>query len=240
VLHKTKGIVLKTTPYAESSVVVQIFTEKFGIQSYLVNGVKKSKAKIRLNILQPLHLLDLVVYQKNTGGLQRISEARQVPAFQRIPYDIMKSSVVLFLNEVIYKCMKQQGADNALFEFLFNAIHWLDTTDDTPVNFHLYFLLKLSKFLGFYPASKSAKQSYFDLKEGVFTQYAPNHSLVLQEPHTSQWASLLDSKLAELHFVKIPNADRRVLLQKIVDFYQLHVDSMGEIKSREILEEVLS
>ncbi|WP_345233201.1 DNA repair protein RecO [Olivibacter ginsenosidimutans] len=238
-LHKTRGIVLKTTPYAESSVVVQIFTEKFGMQAYLVNGVKKPRAKIGLNILQPFHLLDLVVYHKLTGSLQRISEARQTPIFQRIPYDVIKSSIAQFLNELVYKSMKQQGPDEALFDFIFHAICWLDALEHTPANFHLYFLLKLTKFLGFYPASNGSNRPFFDLKEGTFTSYLPNHSLVLQNPHTTQWATILNSNWSALHGIKIPHADRRILLHRVVDFYQLHLDAIGEIKSLEILEEVL-
>lgn len=238
-LHKTRGIVLRTTPYAESSVVVQVFTEKFGVQSYLVNGVKKAKAKISINVLQPLHLLELVVYQKNSGGLQRMAEARQLPPFQRIPYDIIKSSLVLFLNEMLYKSVKQQGPDEAMFEFVFNAINWLDSSERTPVNFHLYFLLKFTRYLGFFPAPQELGQHFFDLKDGVFTNYPPNHSLVLHEPHTSQWASILTSRLTTLENVKISNTDRRVLLHKLIDFYRLHIDNVGEIKSCEILEEVL-
>ncbi|MFC6099941.1 DNA repair protein RecO [Olivibacter domesticus] len=238
-LHKTRGIVLRTTPYAESSVVVQVFTEKFGVQSYLVNGVKKAKAKISINVLQPLHLLELVVYQKNSGGLQRMAEARQLPPFQRIPYDIIKSSLVLFLNEMLYKSVKQQGPDDAMFEFVFNAVNWLDSSERTPVNFHLYFLLKFTRYLGFFPAPQELGQHFFDLKDGVFTSYPPNHSLVLHEPHTSQWASILTSRLTTLENVKISNTDRRVLLHKLIDFYRLHIDNVGDIKSCEILEEVL-
>lgn len=239
-LHKTRGIVLKTTAYAESSVVVHIFTEKFGIQSYLVNGVKKPKTKIRLNMLQPLHLLDMVVYHKDGTGLQRVSEARQLPLFQRIPYDVIKSSVVLFLNEVVYKSVKQQGPDIAMFEFLYNAIIWLDSADETPVNFHIYFLLKFTRYLGFYPALPKPVDKFFDLKDGVFTAYAPGHAFVLHEPHTSQWAHILGCSLTDLFTIKISNNDRRVLIQKVVDFYRLHIDNIGDIKSNEILEEVLN
>src|SRR5690349_12859257 len=107
-LHKTRGIVFKTTNYSESSVVVQVFTEKFGLQSYLINGVKKPKAKIKMNILQPLHLLEMVVYHKPSGNIQRAAEVRQQPVFLTIPYDIVKSSLVMFLNEVLYKAIRQQ------------------------------------------------------------------------------------------------------------------------------------
>lgn len=100
-LHKTRGIVLKTTLYSESSVVVQIFTEKFGIQSYLINGVKKPRAKISMNMLQPLHLVDMVVYHKQANGIQRVSELRPSPVFSSIPYDIIKSTVTIFFKRSV-------------------------------------------------------------------------------------------------------------------------------------------
>ncbi|MBU2047096.1 MAG: recombination protein O N-terminal domain-containing protein, partial [Bacteroidetes bacterium] len=107
-LHKTKGIVLKITDYAENSIIAKILTQKFGMQTYMINGVKKPKAKIRLNMLQPLHLLDMVVYHKPNGNMQRISDARSEPILQTIPYDILKSSLVMFINEMIYKSVKEQ------------------------------------------------------------------------------------------------------------------------------------
>ena len=125
-LHKTRGIVLKTTLFSESSVVVKIFTEKFGIQSYLINGVKKPKAKISMNILQPLHLLDMVVYHKSTTQIQRVSEARPSPVFRTIPYHVIKNMIVQFLNEVLYKSVHQQNTDEALFDFVYSAISWFD------------------------------------------------------------------------------------------------------------------
>src|SRR5215475_9848694 len=114
-LHKTRGIVFKTTEYGESSVIVQVFTEKFGLQSYIINCVKKPKAKITRNMLQPLHLLDMVVYHKNTGSVQRIAELKNSPLLQTVPYDVIKSGIAIFLNEVLYKAVKQQSADERLF-----------------------------------------------------------------------------------------------------------------------------
>src|SRR5882757_6416664 len=150
-LHKTRGIVFKTTDYGESSVVVQVFTEKFGLQSYMVNGAKKPKAKISCNMLQPLHLLDMVVYHKETGNVQRIKEVKNSPVLQTIPYDVIKSSLALFLNEVLYKAIKQQAADENLFGFIFNSIEWMDHQPEGIVNFHLFFLTRLTRYLGFYP-----------------------------------------------------------------------------------------
>lgn len=238
-LHKTRGIVLKSTHYSESSVVAQIFTEKFGVQSYIVNGARKPKAKIGMTILQPLHLLEMVVYYRGNTSLQRISEARQKPSFQTIPYDIAKSAVVQFLNEILYKCLRQQSTDEPLFNYVFNAVSWLDTLEKMPPNFHLFFLVKLSRYLGFHPALPKNGQIFFDLKDGVFCHDLPAHALVLQHPHTSQLADLLACSFDRLESLRISLADRRFLLDKLIDFYRFHIDNMGEIKSHGVLEEVL-
>ncbi len=238
-LHKTRGIVLKTTKYAESSVIVQVFTEKFGVQSYLVSGARKPKAKIGATLLQPLHLLDMVVYHRENGSLQRISDARQMPPFQTIPYDIVKSTIVLFLNEVLYKSLRQQSADEPLFNYLFHAISWLDTLEKTPPSFHLLFLVKLSRYLGFGPAFPRSGQLFFDLKDGVFCQALPNHAWVVQGPHAGLLARLLTCSFEELATLHISMPERRLLLEKIIDFYRLHIDHLGEIHSHEVLEEVL-
>src|ERR1700749_4300037 len=121
-LHKTRGIVFKTTGYGESSVIVQIFTEKFGLQSYIINGVNKPRAKINRNMLQPLHLLDMVVYHKAVGNIQRIAELKNDPHLQSIPYDVVKTAVGMFVNEVLYKAVKHQATDEQLFGFLSHGI----------------------------------------------------------------------------------------------------------------------
>lgn len=239
-LHKTRGIVLKTTDYSESSIIVQVFTERFGMQSYLINGAKKPRAKIRQNMLQPLHLLEMVVYHKPSGNIQRIKELKNSPAFTDIPYNVAKRSLAFFLNEVLYKSIKQQTEDEAVFDYIFYAIELLDRTQDGLANFHLFFLLRLSQFLGFYPQQSDAGYSdYFDLHTGSYTRSAPAHTFVLQPPHTAHWTALLKSNFENLQKLKIPAAERRILLEKILDYYRLHIDSFGEIKSHHVLEEIL-
>ncbi|HEY0899920.1 MAG TPA: DNA repair protein RecO [Sphingobacteriaceae bacterium] len=240
-LHKTRGIVFKTTDYSESSVVVQVFTEKFGLQSYLINGVKKPKARIRGNILQPLHLLEMVVYYKPSGSIQRVSEVRQVPLFQTIPYDVVKSSLVMFLNEVLYKAIRQEAEDEALFEFLFQSIELLDRTEKGLAVFHLYFLLQLTRYLGFYPdRTLENSADYFDLVEGNYSRNAPAHVSVLQPPHTAYWTSILNSSYDDLASLRIPADERKLLLTKVLDYYRLHIEGFGTVRSHQVLEEILS
>jgi len=237
-LHKTKGIALKLTNYSESSVVIQIYTESFGLQSYLVNGAKKPKAKIRANIFQPLHLLDLIVYYKDNGNLNRISEATHSPPLLNLPYDIVKSSIAIFLNEVLYKSLKQQQHDGFLFNFIFQSVRYLDETHHNLANFHLVFLIKLSMFLGFLPQVGKTALPFFDLRDGVFTSTLPPHSNVLQPPHTDIFHQLIGTTYETAAQIKISKEDRAVLLDKILDFYNIHVANFGEINAVYVLEEV--
>ncbi len=237
-LQKTKGIALKTTNYSESSIVAQIFTENLGLQSYLINGARKPKAKIHINMLQPLHLLDMVVYVKEGSNLQRIKDAHPAPALVQIPLDIKKSAVALFLNEVLYKVLKHQHPDPQLFHFVFQSILWLDQTNLSIQNFHLCFLMKLSRFLGYLPSTTSQSKPFFDLMEGRFTDSLPAHSYVLQEPHTSLFHNILSSSYENSADIAIKHNDRIYILQQIINFYRLHTENFGIVNSLEVLEEI--
>lgn len=240
-LHKTRGIVLKTTLYSENSVVVQMFTEKFGIQSYMINGVKKPKAKIRMNMLQPLHLVEMVVYHKANTSIQRISELRPTPIFRSIPYDIIKSTITIFLNEVLYKSIRQQMADEHLFDFIFSAICWFDESEEMNVNFHLAFLLKLSRYLGFAPSTETkSDQSYFDLQEGEFKSLPPIHPYFIDKADAALFISFYILPFEKINEIKLENKTRRHILDKILTYYTLHTASFGEIRSHQVLEDVLS
>jgi len=240
-LHKVRGIVLKTTNYSESSVVVQVFTDKFGIQSYLINGVKKPRAKIKMNMLQSLHLLDMVVYHKANANIQRVAELRASPVFKTIPYDVIKSSIVIFLNEVLYKSIRQQSADEGLFDYIFNSITWFDESSAINPNFHLSFLLKLTRFLGFSPNDKRRNdQHYFDLQEGEFVSRPPVHSNYLELDDALAFILLFNTPSEKISEIKFSNIKRRFLLDKILVFYTLHTASFGEVQSHKILETMLS
>lgn len=237
-LQKTRAIALKVTNYSENSVVAQLFTEELGIQSYLINGARKPKAKIHVYMLQPLHLLDMVVYYKDSGTLQRIKEATPSPILQQIPLDITKSSVAIFLNEILYKVLKQQQPDPQLFNFIQQSILWLDQTDKPIHNFHLCFLMKLSRFLGYMPTASDQPKAYFDLVDGVFTNVAPAHTYTLQEPHTHMFHAILNISYEQSHTIQMKHEDRIYLLSQIINFYKLHTENFGTVNSLQILEEI--
>jgi DNA repair protein RecO (recombination protein O) len=179
----------------------------------------------------------MVVYHKNTGQVQRVAELKNSPVLQSIPYDVIKSSIAMFLNEVLYKAVRQQSADENLFDFVFNAIEWLDHQSDGLANFHLLFLTQATRYLGFYPDLFQA--DYFDMKNGVFSRYKPEGFSYLSPPHTQNFYNLLQCSFENMHLLRLSNDERRYLIQKILEYYALHIEGFGNIRSHEVLEEVL-
>lgn len=240
-LHKTKGIVLKTTNYGDTSVLVKVYTEKFGLQSYIIQSVKKPKSKIKMNMLQPLTLLDMVVYMKANSNIHRISEAQCSPILKNIPYQILKSSIALFLNEILYKTLKQALSDEEIFDFLFHSICFLDETESNYSNFPLVFLVKFSAFLGFEPNADLKNNSInFDLVNGAFTSKNETHQHYIDKEYLLPFYKLLSTPINQLDKLKINNKERKYFLKKLLNYYSLHLDDFGEINSHHILEEILS
>lgn len=238
-LHKTRGIVLKTTNYSETSVVVQVFTEAFGIQSYMVKGARKPRAKIPSNLFQPLNLLDMVVYFKQNADMQRLSELKNNPAFETIPYSIEKSTVLLFLNEMVYKSIRSHSADHDLFEFIYHSLHLLDQHNVFVPNFHLWFLVRLAKYLGFLPGIDQQEKDFFDLKEGVFSNLIPIHPYYLSGDLKRSFVHLIALSPVELGVLSLTAVQRRELLDYIIQYYMFHLEGVNNIKSLAVLQEVL-
>lgn len=235
-LHHTRGIVFKNVKYSETSVVATIYTEKFGVQTYMINGVRSSKSKIKNTMLQPLTLLNLVVYHRENKNIQRISEIGFNYVFQKLPFEIVRSSIGLFLIEVIFKSIKEEEANPDLFEFLFEGIKNLDQIEENVADYHLYFLIHLTKHLGFFPVPREGHEIYFDLREGGFTSIIPKHPGFIEEPYTS----LLNHICNNEGISKMVGKDRKFLLATILNYYELHLPNFPKINSYRILESVLN
>ena len=220
-LHKTKGVVFRFTPYGESSIIVNIFTATFGLQSYIVNGVRSKSGKNKMALYQPLTLLDLVVYHKENASILRIKEASCSYAFQYLQSDPVKSTIGLFINEILNRTVKEQSHANELCDFIFDSLVRLDKLDH-PENFHLQFLIQMTKYLGFGPFDK--------------TELAAWH---LSEDEDAVLDQLLQTNEYD-RLVKMKNEQRRNLLDALLRFYGNHVDGMGSIKSVPVLREILS
>ncbi len=240
-LLKTRAIVLDITPYAEASIIVKAYTESHGLQSFLVNGVRKQKPRYAANLFQPLTLIELVAYFRKQGGLHRVAEVSATPPLIHIPYNTVKTTIALFLAEILYRSIKEEEPNPGLFGFVDHAVQMLDLHPDTASCFHLVFCLQLSRYLGFYPGGKYSLHSpYFDLKEGVFQASRPTHPYFIDHHLSSLFSDLLLLSLEENHELKMISADRKQLLQAIITYFELHHTQGFSIRSFEVLAELMS
>ncbi len=238
-LAATEGIVLHFIKYGESSVIVTIFTKDFGRQSYIVNASRSRKSKNKAALLQPLFLLDLEVYQKQTRELQRVKEFKSLQTYQNVPFDIAKSTQAIFLAEMLYKTIHEQESYPELFHFIKSALLYFDLMEEGWQNFHLYFLFRLTEYFGFLPdTNKVGFEGWFDLKKGAVVPFEPTHPLYANKEVTDHLITLSMLKINELDSFKIPRKMRDSILQTLVDYYQLHFENLGEIKSLNVLREV--
>ena len=243
-LHKTKGIVLRTVKYGETSVIVTLFTELFGIQSYLVNGVRASSKKGtgKANMFQPAAILDLVVYHNELKQLNRIKEFRWSIIYQHILTDVPKNAVALFMVELLTKCLKQPESNPDLFHFVEDCFLYLDNSSGTvTANLPLFFALHLPVHFGFRIADNYSEENhYLDLLEGSFTEVQPHHPHFLEEKQAAVTSQLLKvMQPEELEDIKLNHDFRRQLLHRFEIYYALHIQDFGTMKSLPVLREVL-
>ena len=186
-------------------------------------------------------IVDLVVSNSEKTSLQRISEITIQHPYSDIPYNIIKSSLAIFLNEMLYRSIKEQHADEGLYDFIKNSLLILDLKTESCANFHLLFLIQLSRFLGFYPQGNySVRTPSFDLQEGRFIDQIPVHRNYLDPQYSAVLDELIHTDYENAHALRIDKQQRNFLLNSLIVFYQCHISSFGDIRSLEILQEVIS
>jgi DNA repair protein RecO (recombination protein O) len=240
--HKTKGIVLRTIPYGETSLVVTIFTELFGVQAYMVNGVRTSKkSSAKANLFQPGAILFLVVYHSDQRSMQRIKEFNWDFLYQKVLSDVIKNSIALYIVELLQKCLKQPEPNAPLFYFCEDILIQLDKADKTvTANFALYFSLQLPHFFGFkINDNYDNDQNILDLEEGNFVMTQPDHPHFMDGENAQITSQLLKvMQPDELAQFKLHHDTRRKLLLYYQDYYALHVPDFGRMKTLTVLQEV--
>ncbi|GAB1451562.1 hypothetical protein MASR2M47_16180 [Draconibacterium sp.] len=238
-LVTTEGIVLHFIKYGESSVIATIYTRDFGRQSYLVNAARSKKSQNKSSLLQPLFLVDMVAYQKQTRELHRIKELKSNQVYQNIPFNITKSSLAIFLAEVLYRTINEQESYPEMYDFIKNSLLYFDLMENGSSNFHLWFLFRLTEYLGFLPeTAKVGFEGWFDMKKGAIVHFQPSHPFYANKEATEYLMRLSTLKLYEMSEFVISRTMRDTLISVLIDYYQLHFDNLGEIKSLNVLREV--
>lgn len=243
-LHHTHGIVLRTVRYGETSVIVTMLTELFGLQSYLVNGVRVSgkRGAGKANLFQPTAILDLVVYHNELKQLQRIREFRWAHIYQHILTDVTRNAVALFMIELLSKCLKQPESNTDLYHFAEDSLLHLDAADNTiAANFPLFFALHLPVFFGFrIQDNYQSSLAVLDLHEGRFVTEPPSHPDFLEQKQAFVTSQLLKVQQPhELLEIKLNQEFRRSLLQAYQQYYAWQLPEFGTLRTLPILKEIL-
>ncbi len=240
-LEKTKGIVLHQIKYTDSGIVTQIYTRKFGRQSFLIKGMRNKKTgKHNINF-QPLFILDMELYYKAAREMQTLKEFSVSFAPYEIYSNIKKSSVAIFLGEVLTSVLKEETPHNEMFEYIEESIMYFENCKESFANFHIAFLAGLSSFLGFEPHPRLEKEDqFFDMMNGIFVPVPPVHGNYTNEEITNILADFFVSSYDSISNISLSGKMRNDILETLIRFYSLHLPGLKRIKSLEILKEVFS
>jgi DNA repair protein RecO (recombination protein O) len=236
--QKTNAIVISSIKYADTSLIVHCYTEESGIRSYLLKGILKSKkGRIKKALFQPLTQLEIIANHNNKGHLNSIKEAQIIHHYQSIHTDIRKQSIVLFLSEVLYSCLREEETNKVLFSYLIISLRWLDS-HEYIVNFHLLFLIQLTKYLGFYPEFDTNK-NFFDLVEGKFVT-KPISNYFIQKPQIASFRTLLGTNFDTLQNMTLTSLQRTELLDILIQYISLHLHTFKTPKSLSVLQSLFN
>ncbi len=219
-IYKLKGIVLTFIKFKETSIIVNIYTDLFGLKSYIVSGVRQKKSN-KLAVYQPLSLLELVVYNKTQTSINRIKESKIAVPYRSIPFYFDKCTIGLFITEILNKILKESEVENSLFDFIYNSLIAFDHLEKNYSNFHLQFLLKLTHHLGFGVYS-------IDHLQSKYLENMPTSSVI--------FLALLNKPYSE--YIRISKIQRQHLIEQILAFYQYRFNNLDNLKSLSILKSI--
>ncbi len=235
----TKAIVISSLKYGDTSLIVKCLTESDGIKSYLLKGVLQSKkGAVKPAYFQPLMQLEMVAHHKNKGTLERIREAKVAYAYNNLYTDIKKSTIALFLAEVLNNALKEEENNQALFSFLEASFQWLDTHTETS-NFHIAFMIHLTRYLGFSPETSFKEAGYFDLLEGEFTQQTSRNPQIEGETLVA-FKQFLGINFDAIHTIQLGKQLRQDLLHSLIVYFELHLHGFKKPKSLDVFNALFS
>lgn len=238
-LHKTDGLVINTINYSDKYILVQIFTKEFGRVTYMVSKTRSKSSKVQRSLFYPLALLHLQVEHKPSREIQHIKEVQILHHQYDTMSNIGKTSVVFFLSEFLARILKETDKSEHLYEFLDQSVRLLEMTNQSIANFHLVFMLKLSHFLGFYPNLEDYQpNSYFDMRNGEFVQQQPLHNNYVTREESFHLARLARISFENMHKFIFKRQDRINIINRILEYYRLHLNEFPKLKSLDVLHEL--
>ena len=240
-LSTTRGIILHATPYNDNYAIVHVYTESFGRTSYLVARHRRRKTKVSFALFMPLSVVEMEVEHLKTREIQRIKEARICYPLTSIPAHPVKNTIALFLAEALYRIIHAREADPKLFDYLCNSIRYLEILEQGIANFHLVFLIHLTRYLGIFPNAESYTSGvFFDLLNGVFTLQPPDHPHYLDREESVIFSRLLRLNYENMAIHSFSRKERTTIINHTLDYYRLHYTDFGEIKSLAVIQSLFN
>jgi DNA repair protein RecO (recombination protein O) len=238
-LEKSKGIVLHQIKHTDSGIIAQVYTRNFGRQSLIIKGIRSKKKGRQVIFFQPLFILDLEIYFKPSREIQLLKEFSVSYTPADIPFNVVKSTVALFLGEVLYSTLKEESPQQDLFDFIENSIIFFDKCTEGIANFHISFLTGLTRFLGFEPGPRlDTDNTFFDMINGVFVPMPPLHGKYCNPEISTIIADFLVVPYEKIGTINLSGHKRNEVLESILYYYSIHLPGLKTINSISILKEV--
>jgi DNA repair protein RecO (recombination protein O) len=238
-LTKTRGIILRSVKFKESSLILLIFTRELGLKSFIISGMRNQRSGTGPATLQVMNIVDLVAYDKDGSEINRIKEVRPALRYNQLFLNIMFSSIGVFMIEIIRLCIREKEQNVSMYEFLENAFLLLDSQKENAPTFHLSFLLHFCTHLGFQPTVNYAPdRNYFDMIEGRFVSAPPFHRDYMNPQLSLVFNQLAITNLSDFRSVAVPKHLRNELIDSIIKYYKIHLGDFGTVKSLEIFKDI--
>lgn len=236
---KTEAIVLRSVKYGEQKVIVDMFTRQWGRLSFALVLPHSAHARLKKQYFQPLTLLNIEADIRQQQQFQKIGEASLLSPLPSLLSDPSKLAIGLFVCEFLYHALRDEQQNVPLFDYVRTSIEWLDQRERDFANFHLVFLMHLSRFLGFYPNLDDYHDGdFFDLRSAGFCQLAPLHRDFLQPQEAARIRMLMRMDYVSMHLFRLSRADRNRILELLVYYYRLHIPQFPELRSLPVLREL--
>ncbi len=240
-LGRTIGIVLHQLKYNDESIIVDIYTLQHGHLGFLTRMPKQKRSNVKTLLLRPLNILEIDFDFRPNQSLQRIRDMRLHVSYESLPYDYIKGAISLFLSEFLFHALKHETENPSLFHYLSSSLQWFDRSEKGLVNFHLVFLIRLIRFLGFWPNVPDNSQGMlFDMRDGTMVGVPPVHGQYLKEDESAFLPLLLRMDYATMHLFKFSRLQRVRILEVLIDYYRMHIPEFPELKSLDVLRTVYS
>jgi|694.fasta_scaffold29077_6 DNA repair protein RecO (recombination protein O) len=237
-IASTLGIVLHSIKYGETSLIVKIYTSSFGLVSYMVNGARSSKGKNKGSLFQAGNILELEVYNKQGKNLQHIKEQKLYKIYNHIPNMMVKTSICMYMLEVLNQCIKEHEQNETLFDFLIHAFEQLDNQSNDDAIFPSWFMIALASHLGFEAGNSfEENKTIFDMQEGLYVEES-YHAHALHLPYSKYWYELSQQEIPQNTITS--KKERLMLLESVEKFFQMHIENFKQLQTPRILREVLS